>query len=254
MDANSTPDGMILWCLLYYEPLYYEAVKGYSPILTGVALFPETFTVAPASIVTGVIIAVTGKYRWGTWLGWFLTTLGTGLLILIKVDSSVPAWVFLNLVPGVGTGVLFAAMAIAVQASSTNADMAWAVTMFAFLRSFGQAVGVAIGGVVFQNQLKKELLKYPLLAANATEYSKNASALVQVIKQMPASLEKSQLLESYTVAWRYICIVMCALAAVAMLASFLTKALPLDRDLETDQGLRQERRVSDEEKAKKIGV
>jgi MFS family permease len=27
--------GMILWSLLYYIPLYYEAVKGYSPIITG---------------------------------------------------------------------------------------------------------------------------------------------------------------------------------------------------------------------------
>ena len=28
--------GMILWSLLYYMPLYFEAVKGYSPIITGV--------------------------------------------------------------------------------------------------------------------------------------------------------------------------------------------------------------------------
>jgi hypothetical protein len=27
--------GMILWSLLYYMPLYYEAVKGYSPLITG---------------------------------------------------------------------------------------------------------------------------------------------------------------------------------------------------------------------------
>lgn len=239
---------MILWCLLYYAPLYYEAVKGYSPILAGVALFPETFTVAPASVVTGVTIAITGKYRWATWVGWILTTLGTGLLILIKVDTSVAGWIFLNLVPGIGTGMLFAAMAMAVQASSTNADMAWAVTMFAFLRSFGQAVGVAVGGVVFQNQMKKELLKYPLLAPNATAYSQDASGLVQIIKAMPASLEKSQLLESYTKAYNYVCIVMCALAGVAMIATFFTKALPLDRELETDQGFRDQNKVTDEEK------
>ena len=38
--------GMILWSLLYYLPLYYEAVKGYSPIITGVAILPETSFVA----------------------------------------------------------------------------------------------------------------------------------------------------------------------------------------------------------------
>ena len=29
----------ILWSTLYYLPLYCEAVKGYSPIITGIALF-----------------------------------------------------------------------------------------------------------------------------------------------------------------------------------------------------------------------
>ena len=46
-----------------------------------------------------------------------------GLLIYLKVDTSTPAWIFLNLVSGVGTGVLFSAMAIAVQASSSNEDV-----------------------------------------------------------------------------------------------------------------------------------
>jgi len=239
---------MILWCILYYEPLYYEAVKNYSPILTGVALFPETFTVAPASVVTGIIITITGKYRWATWSGWVLFTFGTGLLILMRVDTSVPAWIFINLPAGVGAGMLFASMAMAVQASSTNEDMAWAVTMFAFLRAFGQAVGVAVGGVVFQNQLLKELEKYPLLAENAVAYSRDASGLVQIIKEMPASLAKSQLLESYTVAFHYVCIVMCAFAGVAMVATLFTKALPLDRAFETDQGLRERTRVGDVEK------
>lgn len=38
--------GMILWSLLYYLPLYYEGVKGYTPIISGVAVLPETSFVA----------------------------------------------------------------------------------------------------------------------------------------------------------------------------------------------------------------
>ena len=41
--------GMVLWSLLYYLPLYYEAVKGYSPIIAGVAVLPETSFVARTS-------------------------------------------------------------------------------------------------------------------------------------------------------------------------------------------------------------
>lgn len=140
--------GIILWSTLYYLPLYYEAVKGFSPILAGVALFPQTFTVAPASVVAGVVITITGKYTWFTWGGWAMTILGTGLMLLLKVDTSTPAWIFINLIPGIGTGVLFSAMAITIQASASNEDQAHAVTSFALFRALGQTVGVAVGGTM----------------------------------------------------------------------------------------------------------
>lgn len=213
------------------------------------ALFSETFTVAPASVVAGFIIAYTGRYRWAVWSGWVLTTFGLGLVIYLKVNSSTVAWIFLLLVPGVGTGILFSAMALAIQASSSNADMGYAVNMFAFFRSFGQTVGVAIGGVIFQNAMKKKLLTYPLLASNATEYAKDASGLVEIIKAMPDGLAKSQLLESYVSSLRTVWIVCTALSAVALVVSFLTQGLPLDREFETEQGYMRQSRVPDSEGA-----
>lgn len=41
--------GIVLWCLLYFLPLYYEAVQGYTPIISGVAVLPETSFVARKS-------------------------------------------------------------------------------------------------------------------------------------------------------------------------------------------------------------
>jgi hypothetical protein len=242
--------GIILWSILYYLPLYYEAVKGFSPILSGVALFPQTFTVAPASMAAGITIAVTGKYRGFTWAGWALTVLGMGLLTLLKVDTSTPAWIFLNLVSGLGTGVLFSAMALAVQAASTNENMDYAVTLFSFFRGFGQTVGVAIGGTIFQNQMKKEILKRSLIAANATQWAQDASALVSILKAMPDGLAKLQLQEAYVDANKMIWIVTCALAGVALIASLWTEALPLDRVLETEQSFKHKEKNADEEETK----
>lgn len=60
---SSVAHGIILWSLLYYIPLYFEAVKNKSAIASGVALFPATFTSAPAAIIVGIIITKTGRYR-----------------------------------------------------------------------------------------------------------------------------------------------------------------------------------------------
>lgn len=239
--------GMILWGLLYYEPLYYEGVKGYSPIIAGISIFPETFTVAPVSVVTGIVVTITGRYRWALWAGWVLSTLGTGVLYLLDVDTSVVSWIFLNLAVGVGMGLLFPSMAFAIQAASTNEDLAFAVAMFSFFRAFGQAIGVAIGGTVFQNQLKKKLLEFPALAAKAEEYSRDSSGLVQIIKGLPAGLEKTQLIQSYANALKAVWLVLCGLSALALILSLWTEGLDLNRPLETEQGVR-EHKAADEEK------
>ena len=241
--------GMILWCLLYYLPLYYEAVKGQTPIMSGVSLFPQTFTVAPASVVVGFLVSKTGRYRWAVWSGWVLTTTGTGVLYLLDVHTATVEWVFLNLVSGVGTGMLFAGMAFAIQASATNKDLAFAVAMFSFFRAFGQALGVAVGGTVFQNQIKKQLLKYPALAPLADEYSRDAAALVQIIKDVEIGAVKAQLVQSYADALKVVWVTLCGLSGVAMVASVWTKGLGLDRPLETEQGFweEQKRRRSENE-------
>ncbi len=95
---------------------------------------------APASVVVGIAVTMTGRCRWAIWAGWILTTLGCGLLYLLDVHTPTAAWISLNLVVDLGTGMLFPSMQFAIQASSSNADLAFAVSMFTFFRSFGQAV------------------------------------------------------------------------------------------------------------------
>ncbi|KAF2750867.1 MFS general substrate transporter [Sporormia fimetaria CBS 119925] len=239
--------GVILWSVLYYLPLYYQCVKDLSPIMSAVALFPMTFTVAPAATVTGILIAVTGKYRWAIWSGWFLTVFGSGLMILLAVDTTTVEWIFLTLIAGIGTGILFPAMTIATQAAASGRDQAYAATMFAFTRALGQTLGVALGGVIFQNQMKKKLLTFPLLTEHAEEYSRDAAGLVEIIKQLPDGLMKTQLKEGYTDANKYVWIFVTALSAVALVASMFTKAYALDQTNESEQGFKEKQKIVDTE-------
>lgn len=217
-------------------------------VLTIFTNTPKTFTVAPAAGIAGFTIAKTGNYRTITWLGWFLATFGNGLLIYLKTETKTVAWIFLNLVGGTGAGILFASMAIAVQASAATADQAYAANMFSFLRAFGQTLGVAIGGVVFQNQAKKKMFTFPLLADKAAQYSQDAAGLVEVIKALPDdSLMKLQLRESYTEGLKYVWIVITVFAFVAFVANFGIKAYSLDAALETEQGFKEKRKSPDVE-------
>lgn len=229
--------GIILWCLLYYLPLYYEAVKGYSPIITGIAIFPETFTVAPAAVVTGIVMAKTGRYRPSIQLGLLLSTIGCGILYLMKPSTSVPAFIFLNLVSGLGMGMVFPSETIAIQAASPPKDVAFAMGLFTLFRAFGECVGVALGGVVFQNELKRRLKQSALLGSRASELAADASALVEVINGMAdGSAEKRELRKAYSDSLDIVWVVICALSGVALIASLFLKEYDLNQAQETEQG------------------
>lgn len=233
--------GIILWCELYYFPLYFEGVRGFSPIVSGVALFPQTFTVAPASVAVGVIVSQVGAFRWAVWTGWCLTTVGMGMLTLLKANSPTGTWVGLNLVAGIGTGMLFPSMQFAVQASAADQDVPYAVAMFSFLRALGQGLGVAVGGVVFQNALAGQIRQRMDQGVGVVQNS-DAVALVQFMRALPeGSLQKKLLGEAYTGALRVVWFAMLGFAMAGLLASLFTEGLSLDRELSTDQGLREKK-------------
>ncbi|PLN85640.1 MFS general substrate transporter [Aspergillus taichungensis] len=245
--ATSFLQGLNLWCALYYLPLYYEAVRGFGPILTGVALFPETFTIAPAAIFCGLIVTATGHYRWGLWVGWGISAMGAGLLCLLEVDTPTVAWIFLNTPGGIGIGILTAALVCAVQASATRHNLTASVAMVVFFRSFGQAVGIAVGGVVFQNRMRHHLQGYVELAPRADELARDAAALVTTMRGMTDEVAMAHLKQAYTDSLRAIWAVCCGISGVGLALSVFVKKYDLNRALQSDN----DEEESDKQKERK---
>ncbi|KAJ5142161.1 hypothetical protein N7526_003156 [Penicillium atrosanguineum] len=228
--------GLLVWCCLYFLPLYYEAVKGFKPIMSGIALFPETFTVAPSGVIVGLIISRTGQYYWAVCIGWFLSTIGTGLLCLLDVNTGTITWIFLNLVPGVGIGMILPSVALAVQASATAENLAIAVATSTSFRGFGQSIGVAIGGVIFQNRMKSNLLQYSTLRPLADKYSGNAAGAVNMIREMHDDLVKGDLKQAYADSLKIVWAFCCGISGLMFFISLFTKSYDLNRTLVTKQG------------------
>lgn len=233
----STINAAIVYGALYFMPLYFEAVQGYSPVLSGVALFPATFTVAPMSVISGIIITKTNNFRIVTWIGWFLSTLGLGICILLDVHTTTQQWFFETFILGIGLGLLYTSLAIINQAGANNDRlMAAAISLFIFARMLGQALGVAIAGVIFQNQMRSNLLGTSL-SSLADEYSKNASSLVTTISSMPDGVGKSELIKAYADSLKIVWAVFCALSGVAGIGSLFLRHVSLDREHTTEQGV-----------------
>ncbi|KAI6818475.1 putative MFS transporter [Hortaea werneckii] len=235
--ATTAMHGMTLWCLLYYQPLYFEGVRGFSPIISGVALFPATFTVAPMAIISGIVISKFGKYRFAVWGGWAITTLGCGFLCAVDTNTQLVQVLLTDLVAGIGLGGLFPALQFQLQAASDGRHMATGVAMFAFFRGLGQTLGISIGGTIFQNELSSKLSKQPIFADRAHELAKDATGLVEWMKNAPDGEPLKVMRAAYTDSLRTVYIAIAAVSFVAMVLSIFIKHYDLDKPLETDQYL-----------------
>lgn len=200
-----------------------QAVKGFKPIMSGIALFPETFTVAPSGVVVGLLINRTGQYYWAICIGWCLSTIGMGLLCLLGATTGTITWIFLNLVSGLGIGMVLPSVAIAVQASASAENLAIAVATSTSFRGFGQSIGVAIGGVIFQNRMKSNLLNYPALQSMASEYSGDAASAVELIKGMHGQV-KRDLTQAYADSLKIVWAFCCGISGLIFIVSLFTKS------------------------------
>lgn len=231
----SAVQGLVLFGQLYYIPFYFMSVLEYSPIHTGLALLPVMLTLVPGSIITGVLITRWNGYRWPIWSGWVVTTIACGLSTMWDADTSIGIWVVTLILLGFGHGAVLNAQNFASQAICNDGEEAAAAAMYGFLRHFGTALGVGIGGSAFQNIMALKLSWTDL--PNGAEIAKNAEAFIVQLLEMPESQEKTQIVDGYVFGFQGVYRVYLGISAVAFLISLSIKHYDMNKELATDHQL-----------------
>jgi EmrB/QacA subfamily drug resistance transporter len=241
--------GMVFIAGSYFLPLYFQAILGATPLLSGVYLLPTALSLSFASAGTGVIIRKTGHYRPLIWAGMFLLTVGTGLFINLAPNSSWAKIILYQIVSGVGIGPNFQAPLIAMQSHVSPRDIATATATFGFIRNLATAISVVIGGVVFQNEMKKHagMLVQALGPQTARQLGgANAGANVEVVRQLPPTqraVARQAFAESLSKMW----IMYTVFAFVGLLIALLIARKQLSAThQETKTGLEGERERREE--------
>ncbi|KAF2096231.1 MFS general substrate transporter [Rhizodiscina lignyota] len=228
--------GMLLFCILYYIPLYLRVTQDFSPLLTGVGCMPVTVILLPSSAIVGALMRKYGVFRPAIWVGWTITILSQGLLILLDADTKTWVWVVIFCVVGGGHGLILMAVGYSIQAVTDPKIVAYATAMYTFLRSFGFCVGVAIGSAVFQNRLEQELKNLHLPPGAATD----SEGFVTILHSMPTS---SPARHAYNVAYakgiQTVFLVLTILAALGGLSSLFIKHRSTDKALASEHRLSQ---------------
>ncbi|KAK4193233.1 major facilitator superfamily domain-containing protein [Podospora australis] len=216
----------------YYLPLYFQAVLGASPLLSGVYVLPFVLSLSVVSAATGIIIKKTGKYLPCILFGMAVMTLGFGLFINLEPRPNWAKIIIYQLIAGIGVGPNFQAPLIALQTTVGPRDMASATATFGFVRQLFTSISIVIGGVVFQNGMQDQ--RTHLLAELGPDTAnllsgQNAASSVGLVEELPEQ-QRIVAREAYFNSLRNMYIMYVAFAGVGLVVSMFVGSRTLTKD------------------------
>ncbi|WP_428832504.1 MULTISPECIES: MDR family MFS transporter [Amycolatopsis] len=136
-----------------YLPTFLQRVQGASATESGLRMLPLVVGLLVTSLVSGMVISRTGRYKAFPLAGSLVMALG--LFLLSTLDAGTGFWVTSGfmVVLGLGLGCCMQVPTIVVQNTSDYEDLGVATSGVSFLRTLGSSFGVAVFGTIFSSRL-----------------------------------------------------------------------------------------------------
>ncbi|CAG8950226.1 hypothetical protein HYFRA_00008464 [Hymenoscyphus fraxineus] len=238
---------VILQAISYFLPVYFQAVKGTSPLLSGVYFLPFALAIIPFAGFAGVFISKTGLYMPLHWAGFAMMAVGSGLLSLLDESSSQAAWVCYQIIASGGVGIVLTATLPSTLGALSEDDVAVATGTFSFIRSFGLVWGVTIASIVFNGQVASQLggisdVHLRELLADGTAYSYASGGFISAL----SAGSKVEVINLYVEALRVVWLVLAGISCLGFICVFIEKHVELRKEHSTEFGLVEKEQASPE--------
>jgi hypothetical protein len=249
--------GFVVLSGFFFLPIYFQAVVGATPILSGVYLLPFVLSLSFTSVGTGILVNKTGHYIEPIRVGFLLMTFGVGLFIDLPAQADWARIIIFQILAGLGTGPNFLAPLIALQTLVAPEDNATATATFSFVRQLSTAISVVIGGVVFQNQMQKQRAR--LLSSGVSPQfvslltGGSAASSTTLVRDLPAT-QKTAVRNAFTNSLQKMWILYVCVGMVGVFASMVIEKQELKKEHETiETGLEAQERYRMKEEVRKRG-
>ncbi|KAL3440264.1 major facilitator superfamily domain-containing protein [Aspergillus insuetus] len=170
-----------MMCATYYLPIYFQAVRGASPTMSGVDLLPTIVPTMIFAATCGALVTKIGYYLPFAVASGLVVTTGSALLTTLTPYTATRNWIGFQIISGIGRGMGVQMPLLAVQTFTSRSQHSIATGLVVLSQNLGGAIFLAICQVVFSSGLSTELAKYaPGIDAKVLEAA-GASALRDVV-------------------------------------------------------------------------
>ncbi|KAI1382303.1 major facilitator superfamily domain-containing protein [Hypoxylon crocopeplum] len=210
--------GWIYQTSTFFLPLYFQNLRGWSPLVSAGLLTATTGVQVIVSAASGAYMSKTQRYGGVIHLGNFCCLLGSALMIIFNEDTHPAACAVILAIFGIGIGNSNQPMIVALQAHTPKEMRAVVISCRVFFRFMGGACGVAASGAVLQGSLQSALPEEYKYIVNSAYSLPPLDAAAQAV-----------VFPAYKESIRNVFITSTAIMAFAMLGTFFWK----DRGLES---------------------
>jgi hypothetical protein len=211
--------GAAFFVLVYFLPLYFQAVKGVSATRSGIEVLPLLLATVISSVVAGILITVFGYYTPFVIGGTALFAIGAGLLTTYKVDMPFGKWFGYQVLTGCGVGVGFQVPIIAVQTVLDLEDIPVATACVIFFQSLGGALFISVAQNVFSNGVVRGVRQFTPWLSPTLLLDAGATEIRNVLSRLGRSADLQDVLRGYMVGLVDVYRVTLACACAAFVAS-----------------------------------
>ncbi|KAL2694597.1 hypothetical protein Neosp_001182 [[Neocosmospora] mangrovei] len=194
--------------LIYFLPIWFQAIKGDSAVESGIHLLPMVLSLVVASILTGVLTTRVGYYMPFLILGICIAAIGAGVLTCLHVDVSVGQWIGYQVLYGFGLGACFQAPNMAAQTVLPRDEVSIGASLMLFAQTLFGAIFVSVGQNVLNSELAKRLAKF----SNITPEQIESAGVTGLFKMIPDKYQGAALQaynSSLSVCFRVVLIMAC---------------------------------------------
>ncbi len=142
---------------IIFLPRWFQFVHGFSPTDSGLAALPLMVGLIFSSIVSGLIVSRTGRYKWLLVGAIAVMGVATALMTQLTADTELIVVWFWMFLAGLGVGPTFSVFTIVVQNAVPFSQLGVATSNLTFFRQIGGSVALAIVGTIFGSTFLEQM-------------------------------------------------------------------------------------------------
>ncbi|MBA8989587.1 EmrB/QacA subfamily drug resistance transporter [Curtobacterium pusillum] len=183
--------GIGMFAAIAFVPTFLQMSSGTSAAVSGLLMLPMMAGLMGTSIVSGVLITKTGKYRLYPVVGTVLV--GIAMLSMTTLAATTPIWlicVYL-FVFGAGLGLIMQVVVLVAQNAVPPQEVGTATSTNNYFREVGASLGVAVFGALFTSRLTDTLTGVFTDAGVPASQAASSSASIDpnALSKLPEALQ-----------------------------------------------------------------